>query len=194
MAERNSALASCYRPGSYGAPGHAAVTLQLQNGLQLQQVAAWPETVNLIEAQALEAIAAHSPPAFGQAVVGGFAALLRIEPLKWWMLGGVMPVPDAESGVVLDLSHSRVQLLISGASAIPFLNRFMPLDLRASSCPVGSVMSGAIHHVGITLWHSSRGYELFVPRGFSVSVYELLCEGAEQFGLEVLPELDAQTF
>ena len=37
----------------------------------------------------------------------------------------------------------------------------LPLDLRDAFCPVGSVASTALHHVGITLWRSEDGFEHF---------------------------------
>jgi sarcosine oxidase gamma subunit len=40
--------------------------------------------------------------------------------------------------------------------------------------------------VGVTLRRSDAGYELFIPRGFAVSLWELLVETAEQFGLEIV--------
>lgn len=66
------------------------------------------------------------------------------------------------------------------------LNRHLPLDLREGAFPLGSVASTAFHHVGITVWRSEAGYELFLPRGFAVSLWELLRESAEQFGVEVV--------
>ncbi|HAF74482.1 MAG TPA: sarcosine oxidase subunit gamma, partial [Gammaproteobacteria bacterium] len=48
------------------------------------------------------------------------------------------------------------------------------------------VASAGIHHVGVTLRRSDAGYELFIPRGFAVSLWELLVETAEQFGLEIV--------
>jgi len=189
MADRQSALAGYYRPGIYGAPGATSVTVQLLPELQLQQLAAWPETVMEIERLALKFLSVTIRPGFGAAVERESAALMRVEPLKWWLLGAVIPDPNPELGVVLDISHSRTHLIISGESSAVLLNRYLPLDLRPESCPPGTVMSSAIHHVGITLWRSERGFELLIPRGFAVSIFELLCEGAEQFGYEILPEL-----
>jgi len=59
------------------------------------------------------------------------------------------------------------------------------LDLRDASFPVGSVASTAFHHVGITLYRSEAGYDLFLPRGFALSLWEMLLESAAQFGGEI---------
>ena len=60
------------------------------------------------------------------------------------------------------------------------------LDLRDEAFPVGSVASSVIHHVGVTLWRSAEGYELFIPRGFALTLWEGFLESAEQFGVEVV--------
>jgi heterotetrameric sarcosine oxidase gamma subunit len=66
------------------------------------------------------------------------------------------------------------------------LNRHLPVDLRDGACPVGSVVSTALHHVAVALWRSEHGFELFLPRGFALSCWEVLLETAEQFGVEVV--------
>jgi len=43
-----------------------------------------------------------------------------------------------------------------------------------------------MHHVGVTLWRSTTGYELFIPRGFALSSWEILFDSALQFGVEVV--------
>jgi len=50
---------------------------------------------------------------------------------------------------------------------------------------VGSVASSVTHHVGVTLWRSQDGYELFIPRGFALSLWEGFVESAQQFGVEI---------
>ena len=59
------------------------------------------------------------------------------------------------------------------------------MDLRDDFFPVGTVASSALHHVGITLWRSNDGFDLFLPRGFALSTWEILIETAAQFGAEV---------
>ena len=124
-------------------------------------------------------------PGPGRAAVGSCGALLRIEPLKWWCYDCQLPELSADDGTTLDLSHSRTQLRIRGQAAHDCLSRLVPVDLRPSGCPLDSVMSTAFHHVGITLWHSKAGFELFVPRGFALSLWEVLTDTAAQFGVEI---------
>lgn len=172
--KRVSALAGHYKTGRFEVDGACGITLTEVPDLYLYQVAAWPDT--LADVAQLAAKQAET----------GQGDLLRIEPLKWWLVGCEAAELDAEQGTVLDLSHSRVRVRVAGECAVDLLNRHLPLDLREGAFPVGSVASSAFHHVGVTLWHSEAGYELFLPRGFALSLWELLCESAEQFGVEVV--------
>lgn len=172
--KRVSALAGHYRTSRFEVEGECGVMLTEVRDLCLHQMAAWPDTLGEVGQLA----AAQAETEQGD--------LLRVEPLKWWLVGCSAVELTAEQGAVLDLSHSRVQIRVSGERAADLLNRFLPLDLREAAFPVGSVASTGFHHVGVTLWRSDAGYELFLPRGFALSLWELLRESAVQFGVEVV--------
>ena len=189
MVDRMSARAGYYRTGKFGILGEdqsAGVILEDIHDLILHQVAAWPDTVDAVGEQAAKAAGSKTAPGPCQAEVGKNASLLRIEPLNWLMIGAEAPELDAQQGATLDISHSRTQIRVTGSEAVSFLNRQLSLDLREDSFPVGSVASSVIHHVGVTLWRSEQGYELFIPRGFALSLWEGMVETATQFGLEVV--------
>ena len=183
--ERVSALAEDYTVGRFGAGGEIGVTLCEVPDLILFQAAVWPDTLTATGNKAAESIGATAFPGPGQAVTGARGALLRIEPLKFWIVGAGAPALSADEGATLDLSHSRAHVRISGPSAAVLLNRYVPLDLRDSTFPIGSVASTIFDHVGVTLWRSDTGYELFLPRGFALSLWHVLLEGAAQFGAEI---------
>lgn len=188
MVDRVSALAGHYHPGHHGDAGRTGVTLQDVGGLVLHQVAAWPESMDAVGKTLAKLVGARADAAAGpgSATVGGGGAMLRIEPMKWWLVGVEAPAFDAEQAATLDLSHSRTRVRVGGDDAAEFLNRHFPLDLREDSFPVGGVASSATHHVGVTLWRSAEGYDLFIPRGFALSLWEGFVESAAQFGLEIL--------
>ena len=187
--ERTSALAGVYKTGKFGVLGikdSVGVTLQDVPDLVLHQVAAWADTVEEVGAGAAVSAGVSIAPGPCRSETGESASILRIEPLKWWLVGAQAPQLESDKGATLDLSHSRTRIRINGTEAADFLNRFLPLDLREQSFPVGSVASSVIHHVGVTLWRSSEGYEMFVPRGFAVALWHGFVDVAEQFGLEVI--------
>ena len=189
MVDRVSALAGFYRTGKFGILGegeYAGIRIEEVRDLVLHQVATWPDSLESVGKKVAKTAGCKSAPGPCQAEAGKETAMLRIEPLKWWLVGGEAEALDAEQGATLDISHSRTQIRISGDEAVNYLNRHLSLDLREDSFPVGSVASTVIHHVGVTLWRSEQGYELFIPRGFALSIWEGMFESAMQFGVEVV--------
>ena len=185
MVDRVSALAGHKSPGLHGAAAEVGVVLSEPADLVLYQVAAWPESMDSVGKTLAKLVGADAAPGPCRAVTGKKASMLRIEPMKWWLIGVEAPEFDAEQAVTLDLSHSRTRLCVSGNDAAEFLGRHFPLDFRSQSFPPGTVASSATHHVGVTLWHSADGFELFIPRGFALSLWEGFVESAGQFGLEI---------
>jgi len=217
--ERISALVA----GGVGAAtdaGAAEVILGEIGDLALYQIAAWPDRIATVGEIAARAAGIAAAPGPGRAVEAAESAainsapatdatsaesakstqpespppaLLRIEPLKWWLIGAPL-APDIgpQQGAVLDLSHARTRLRIAGRRAAEFLNRHLPLDLRAAAFPEDAVASSQLHHVGVTLWRSRRGYELFIPRGYALSVWEVLLQTAAQFDA-VTPPAESHT-
>lgn len=185
MAERESALKGHHRTGRFGESGEPQVHLAEVPIAVLHQIAAWPDNVEAVGAKAAQAAGVDAAPGPGAAVKGSRGALMRIEPLKWWLYGVEAPDLNSEEGAMLDLSHARTQVRVTGPSAAECLNRLIPLDLRNGSFPVNSAAATGMHHVGVTLWRSRESYELFLPRGFAVSLWEVLFDTATQFGVEV---------
>lgn len=187
MAERASALDGQVHPGVFGVESEdgPGIVLTLLRDLTLFQVAAWPDTLGEAGEEVRSAAGVDAMPGPGTSATAGRNSVLRIEPLKWWIIGAEAPALASTIGATLDLSHSRTRVRVSGPDAAALLNRFLPLDLRESAFPEGAVASSALHHVGVTLWRNADGYELFIPRGFALSCWEVLEESARQFGLEV---------
>ena len=185
MVKRLSALDGHDQRGVSGLVAPPGVTLCAVGDLRLHQIAAWPDTLAAVAVQAAAMAGVPTAPAACRAVEGTVAALLRVEPLKWWLIGAEAGALEAHQGTTLDLSHSRTQIRVSGAQAVALLNRHLPLDLREPAFPVGALAATALHHAGVMLWRSSQGYELFLPRGFALSIWQILLQTAAQFGAEV---------
>ncbi len=186
MVDRVSALAGSDVPSRTGAEGEAGVCLQPLTDIVLTQVAAWPETVQQVGELAAQVTGADEAPGPCQSSLGAHGALLLVEPLKWWVLGSSPADIDAEVGTILDLSHARTVVRVSGIEAAAFLNRHLPLDLRESSFADGAVATTAIHHVSVTLWRDVSSFLLFLPRGYALSLWQGFVTSGEQFGLEVI--------
>ena len=183
--QRASALEGHYNLGHFGDKPDSNIIFHELKDLKLYQIAFWPNTQKVLEANLLKFTNINSIPDPNQSIFHNNIALLRIEPLKVWLLGSEVPILEPEKAVILDLSHSRLHLQISGPQTTKLLNSFLPIDLRKAAFPEGKVISTAFHHVGVTLWRTKAEYNLFLPRGFALSLWELLLDGAAQFGYDV---------
>lgn len=181
----------------------AAPTLLINEipNLTLWQISAWHDTLAEVAQHAARATNIPTAPAPGRAATAKTnanpnetepRALLRIAPLQWWLITSKTgtdskintPNLTAQQGAILDLSHARTRIRISGTPDITrqLLNRHLPLDLRPTNFPPNTVASTAFHHTSITLWHSPHGFDLFIPRSFALALWEMLAETAQQFG------------
>jgi heterotetrameric sarcosine oxidase gamma subunit len=193
MLEKISALASHYHTGPAGDTGAdgPGVTLREIRDSGPWQISAWPETMDAVGDRLAGIVGADAAPGPLQSVSGANGTLLRVQPFVWWLTRAdaaaakqAMAI-DAEQGTSLDLSHSRTIIRIEGPRARDLLNRGLPTDLRPASFPDGAFVGGAIHLVGVNLHHRDGGYDLYVSRGFAVTLWEFLTETAAQWGYEV---------
>ena len=185
MVKRISALDKYFQKGVFGKTDKTGLILSVVQGLILYQVAAWSDTLNDVGTKLAKSFNLKEYPSANKVVSSSQITMLRIEPLKWWVIVSKIKELSSEEGSIIDLSHSRTHVRISGNDSIALLNRHLPIDLRETSFPLNSVASTAFHHCSVTLWRSTKGYELFLPRAFALSLWEVLLESAAQFGYEI---------
>lgn len=185
MVKRVSALEGNINNGFFGKKEKNGIIINEIKDLILFQVGAWPETVDLVGNKISKLLKLDSYPQPNKSKNIKNISMLRIEPLKWWIVGSNVEKILPEEGTALDISHSRTHLRIQGENAKELLNRYLPIDLREKYFSINSLSTTTFHHCTVTLWRSENGYELFLPRAFALSLWEILLEGAEQFGYEI---------
>ena len=185
MAKRSSALESNYHQIHNTNEDKNSLVLREIKDLQLIQIAAWPETIEKVGKDIARYLNLPTYPLANKALTHQDSIIMRVEPLKWWLIGSQTPLLSTQDGTTLDLSHSYTRIEISGNNSQLFLNRFLPLDLRDNFFPSGSVASSTIHHVSIKLLRLEKSFQIFIPRGFALSLWETFLETAKQFNFEV---------
>jgi len=191
MVERASSLEGHNAPRQFGliGPGGPGIRLSERHLASLWLIAAWPERLAETGAAAAAAAGVDAAPGPGASTTGPGGALLRIEPLKWLLAGEAeiaRPALDATDGTVLDLSHARTVIHVSGTNALDLMARMAPLDLRPAAFPEGSVANTGLHHVGVTIAAHDGGFDIYVLRSFGLAVWEMLILSAAQFGAEIV--------
>lgn len=190
MVERVSALEGHLGPRQVGTVGEAGAGVLLSERRigSLWQIAAWPDRLAAVGAQAAALAGVAKAPGPGRSEAGPTGRLIRLEPLKWLLErgeGAPAPELDLADGTVLDLSHARTQIRVEGSAASELIARLVAIDTRAGKFAEGAVAQTAYHGVGITLIRRGAGYDLLVLRSFALTLWEELAEIGAQFGCEI---------
>ena len=186
MPKRHSALDSNYIEGSYAYDNKINIIFKECINLHLTQLACWPNTISDTEYFFKKELSINNSPDFNQGIVDKEFSLWRMEPLKWWLMGKEFSLPE-DLGTNLDISYAFTCISISGDNAALLLNRHLPLDLRDKIFLNNSSASSIIHHVSVKLLKFSvDNYYLLIPRGFALSIWEILLESSKQFGYKIL--------
>ena len=91
-----------------------------------------------------------------------------------------------EVGTVVDLSHGRTVLRISGSKAEWVLAKFFAIDFSLPSLPVGSGISTNHHDVFAQIQRTGADqFDLTIFRSFARSFWVSLCHASEEVGYEV---------
>ena len=183
---RHSALENLYKVGKYSTHEKHSLIFKEIKSLEITQIACWPEKLIELNNLLAKKLNVNNMPSFNKGIIFENNSLWRMEPLKWWLFNCGIEVSD-EIATTLDMSHAFTGIEIKGDRSTLFLNRHLPIDLRNKNFPDLSSASTAIHHVSVKLFKiSSNNYCLYIPRGFALSIWEILLETADQFGYEVL--------
>jgi heterotetrameric sarcosine oxidase gamma subunit len=172
---RESPLKDVVRAGRYGADkGAAGVTLSVVHSLSLVMVIARKGKAKTVK--------------------DGLAAMRRATvmwagPDQYYVKGAEAAALKKKLGdgaSIIDQSHGRVTLRISGPKARALLAKGTPVDLHDSEFPIGKSAVTQMAHVGVHLTRTGNDeFELSVFRGFSESFWEWLAEQALEFGYQV---------
>jgi len=161
------------------------IDFQLVRHNKINQVAIWPAKIS--EFQKYIKTQKITGDFLKPGVVCQFekASLVRVEPLKWWVIrdkNQIFKSLSEDVATVLDLSHSFVQLEISGAYASQVLSHHVPVDMRDKNFAKNTLVTTSLHHVAVKLWRSYDCWHIFMPRSYSESLWQLIFETAEQYG------------
>ena len=185
MLNRKSAIIEKYNVGKYPFEDNIKIIFSENRNLTIQQIAAWSDEISNIEKFFSDQLGVQKNINFNKGEILKDNSLWRMVPSKWWLLGSTINLPE-NLGTSLELSHAFTSISIEGEKSDLLLNRHLPLDLRLDNFPINSSASSAIHHVSVKLFRfSEKEFRLFIPRGFALSIWEVLLETASQFGYEI---------
>lgn len=157
---------------------YAGVTIDVVAAAKMWQL----EGFDNVDAQ-VATITGLSVPAANAFTQEGEISLVWLGRDRFIWLTDVDDVASDNGLYATDQSQSKTQIRIHGADAKALLARGLQLDLSDEAFPVGTACTSHINHIGVTVLRLAdiKGqpcYEVWVMRGFAVSLMEFLTASA----------------
>jgi len=195
MFARSSALSNVIPTASIQhASAAASVVICERHPVAVLQVSAFATAITETERMLCSALGLKAPAA-NQLSGDSTLSIRSIAPGVWQIVGEVLHTPEVSAlretlqsiATVVDVSHGRSALLISGVSAAKSLAKFCGLDLAPDQFRTGSSTQTRFGHIAMTLSRidDTPTFEILVFRGYAQHVFESLVEGAAEFGLRI---------
>lgn len=115
------------------------------------------------------------------------AAVRPYGPGQWFAVGGTKNVAPALAGLaeVVDQTHGRVRIGLSGAHAAEALAKGIAIDLDPAAFPVGAATPTLCGHIGVHLARTGEtAFEMIVLRSYALSLWDSLIEMGREFGID----------
>ena len=94
-----------------------------------------------------------------------------------------IPIGD---GTVVDLTHGRAGLRISGARAADLLQKGLSFDLDLAAFPPMAATNGGLHHISVTVIRlDAETFDVFVMTSLAGSLWDWVTDAAVEYGWQV---------
>jgi sarcosine oxidase subunit gamma len=123
------------------------------------------------------------PPPLLAAARAGERAALRLAPDEYLLMAeegaatSLLETPAGQAASLVEISHGRVALRLTGPAAADVLNEACPLDLHISAFPVDACTRTLFGKAEIVLWRiAENGFHVEAARSFAPYLRALLDE------------------
>ncbi|PSH69848.1 sarcosine oxidase subunit gamma [Phyllobacterium brassicacearum] len=194
MAEPQSPLGANFVPGNHGnAAAGIGVTLRERKGLSVIQVTAWRDAIPamLTAIGSATGLALQNKPGLGR--VAGEKSVFGFAPGRYFV---VSATPDLETrlrsvispelGTIIDLTHGRTVIRVSGPRSEWVLSKLFAIDFSEHAFPIGSGRATLHHDIHANIQRiDDESFDLYVFRTFARSFWLTLGHAAEEVGYRV---------
>ena len=196
---RRSALEGALKAGTFGAGGTPGLTLSERRRLAIVHVAGDagdPAFTDAVRGQT----GLDLPIEANTTATGGGRTILWLAPNRWLVVCAGEESAALETGLrdalgstfaaVNDVSQGRTVIRVAGARARDLLAKGCPLDLHASAFPTGACGQSSLAKINVLVHSVDSGadapiLDVYVARGFALSLWEFLTDGAGEFGYTI---------
>ena len=140
-------------------------------------------------------VKAQEPPfdvGYGKSVRIGDWLVTGSGPGEWTLLGPVgetMEVATTGFATVIDLTHGRALMRLTGHKAARALEKICSIDLSTPMCPNGAVFRAAVANVVTDVVRDDIGgipsYLLHCERSSGQFLFDTLLDAGTEFGIEI---------
>jgi len=194
--EPNSALRQVAKPGRFGATSATPLVI-MERMLSLVQVQTRKGRDSDVQAAILAGFNLELPAA-QRAATSATMTAIWIQPGMWMLSAaghaeGAMAraIKDAtgDAASIVDQTHGKTVLTLSGAKARDVMARGCRLDLHPRAFMPGHSAVTQVAHIGCMLrqFDEIPSYEMLVPSSFAETFFGWLTHSAAEFGYEIKP-------
>ncbi len=178
--------------------GHVGVLLGAGTLPSVLLLSTWVGAGAGLEAAVERALGIPAPGRSGLTTPSSAGLLMRTGPEEFMLIGSgqahalaaLRQAVGPQIGTVIDLSHARCRIRLTGAHGRTVLGKLFALDLRESSFPVGEVRLSGTHHVPCTLHRrDADAFDLYVLSTYAWDQLATLMDAALEYGV-ALEHLD----
>lgn len=197
LPSRRAALATVVRAGDFGAipPAGPGVILAACFGRAILQIAAPPADYAAAAVRLAAGLGVMLPSEPSGVSAGGGLTALWTGPGRVWVVGPDGRDLEREIGgelaglevALVSLGHSRSIIRARGPRVRDLLSAECSLDFDPATFPPRRAMQSSYGRINLLIHavDDEPTFELYVYRGFAVSLWEQLVEGALEFGCRV---------
>ena len=140
-------------------------------------------------------VKAHEPPfevAYGRSVRIGDWLVTGSGPGEWTLLGPIgqtMSVAPTGFATVIDLTHGRALMRLTGPKASGVMEKICSIDLSAPMCPNGAVFRAAVANVVTDVVRDDvdgiLSYLLHCERSSGQFLFDALLDAGTEFAIDI---------
>ena len=186
MANFLSPLSTKQNVGHHGAVGETGVTFSTRSLRGMWQIAGWAD-FEKTSAPLLKGLGLKGLGDYRQARQAGDVTCWRIAPDRLLFEGcGEISEHMSADLVVLDLSHARTVISVSGPAVRDLLMQIISIDMSHEKITPGDFLQTGIHHVSVLVQCTDvDSFDILVPGTWAEAVWDVLYHNAAPHGIEV---------
>lgn len=153
-------------------------------------IKSWPGSAKDVDAIVATYLGVDALPAVGKFISQEDTYCATLSPGHFMIFSSngllcsdVSKLFSSDIASVVDISHSRCGIRLSGKNSTTLLNKGVAINLNDDALPKMSVLQSSVHSIGIILFKMQHDdYLIFSYSSFYDSFYAWVIDSAEEYG------------